>query len=167
MTSVRTLFDQIARSTEGSALVEMTIVLPVFLSLMIGSVDFGMYFTEAATLDKSVRDAGRYLSSLPSSLFAGGSCPNWAQLNATDLVVYGKFPLVTTGSQPDRPLLNAWNVALPNGSPSNNVTITCSSTTITVSADAPHYTLMLSALLPVAGTLTLSARHEEAVVNVN
>ena len=44
----------------------MTIVVPVAISLMAGGVDFGLAFTTQATGSKSVRDAARYLGSLPA-----------------------------------------------------------------------------------------------------
>ena len=61
---MRTLFKfllQLARSSSGSALVEMTIIVPVAISLMAGGVDFGWALSTQATGSKSVRDAARYL----------------------------------------------------------------------------------------------------------
>jgi hypothetical protein len=162
--SPRTLLSEIWRAKEGTALIEMTIVFPVILLLMIGTVDFGMAFSDDATLGKSVRDAGRYLASLPGTMFSSG-CPAWAQQNATDLVVYGKFPVVTTGTDADQSLISGWSSSPPDGSAGNNVTISCTSTAISVSANAPYNTLMLSVLFGGAATLTLSAQHNEVVVN--
>ena len=158
---MRTRLFQIVHASEGSALLEMTVVFPLVLSLMIGAVDFGMALSDDATLGKSVRDAGRYISSLPSALFSGG-CPSWVQQNATNLVIYGKFPVDTTI---DSPLLSGWASALPDGSANNNVIVSCSVTGITISARAPFNTLMLPALINSASTLTLSAQHTEVPVN--
>ena len=51
-----------ASCSSGSALVEMTIVVPVAISLMAGGVDFGLALSTQATGSKSVRDAARYLA---------------------------------------------------------------------------------------------------------
>ena len=48
-------------------MVETTIYMPIVISLMVGGVDFGMAFSAHATVGKSVRDAARYLGSLPIS----------------------------------------------------------------------------------------------------
>jgi TadE-like protein len=74
-----------ARCSSGNALVEMTIVVPVAISLMVGGVDFGLALTTQATASKSVRDAARYLGSLRAS-----ECT--AQIaGAQNLAVYGNL----------------------------------------------------------------------------
>ena len=52
MRSLFKLLARVARCTSGSALVEMTIVVPVAISLMAGGVDFGMAFATLATGSK-------------------------------------------------------------------------------------------------------------------
>jgi hypothetical protein len=66
-------------------MLEMTIVVPMAITLMAGGVDFGMALSTQATLSKSVRDAARYLGNLPAS----AGCPGWAVTNATALVTPG------------------------------------------------------------------------------
>lgn len=46
----------------GSQLIELTMIIPLFLSLLIGSVEFGQYFYTYATLTKATRTAVRYIS---------------------------------------------------------------------------------------------------------
>ena len=67
---------RLAGDSTGSALVEMTIVVPVAISMMAGVVDFGMAFATQATGGKSLRDAGRYLSTLPLSAACGWGVAN-------------------------------------------------------------------------------------------
>ena len=139
-------------------MVETAIIMPIVISLMVGGVDFGMAFSAHATVGKSVRDAARYLGSLPTT----AACSTWAIANAKNLAVYGKLnpvvsdPPLTTD---DRPLISGWQT---DGGTNNNVSVDCSNPSIIiVSAKAPYNTLMLGAVLPGIGTITLSAQHEE------
>jgi Flp pilus assembly protein TadG len=145
---MRTLFKlllQLARCSSGNALVEMTIVVPVAISLTAGGVDFGMALTTQATAGKSVRDAARYLGNLRAS-----EC-NGQIANAQNIAVYGN--LNGTGNA----LVPNWNA---NGGPNNNVNITCGSTVV-VSAKIPYDSIILASFLPISSTLTLSTQHEE------
>jgi Flp pilus assembly protein TadG len=135
---------RLARCSSGNALIEMTIVVPVAISIAAGGVDFGMALTTHATAGKSVRDAARYLGNLRAS-----ECNDQIS-NAQNIAVYGN--LIGAGS----PLIPNWNA---NGGPNNNVNITCGST-IVVSAKIPYDFIFLTSFLPI-GTLTLSTQHEE------
>jgi Flp pilus assembly protein TadG len=156
MTSLFGLLSKLARCASGSAIVEATIVIPIAISLMAGGVDFGMAFYADATIGKSVRDAARYLGSLPPNV----TCSAWAVSKAQNLAIYGN--VAGDGSE----LISGWT---RNGGADNHVTVTvddCSNpSTVTVSARAPYTTLMLGAILPSVGTLTLSAQHVEQVVS--
>jgi Flp pilus assembly protein TadG len=151
MTSLLEFLSRLARCSSGSALVEATITIPIIISLMAGGVDFGMAFSAHATVGKSVRNAARYLGSLPPSV----ACSNWAVANAKHLAVYGKVNYVVG----DSPLITGWQT---DGGTNNNVSVDCSMpSVIVVSAKVPYNTLMLAAVLPGVGTLTLSTQHEE------
>lgn len=151
MISLVEFLSRLARCSSGSALVEATITIPIIISLMVGGVDFGMAFSAHATMGKSVRDAARYLGSLPPSV----ACSNWAIANAKNLAVYGKVRYVAG----DSPLITGWQT---DGGTKNNVSVDCSTpSVIVVSATVPYNTLMLAAVLPAIGTLTLSTQHEE------
>jgi Flp pilus assembly protein TadG len=137
-----------ARCSSGNALVEMTIVVPVAISLMVGGVDFGLALTTQATASKSVRDAARYLGSLRAS-----ECT--AQIaSAQNLAVYGN--LAGTGN----PLVPNWNAS---GGTNNHVNITCGST-IVVSANIPYTSIIGATFLPIESTYTLRTQHEEPQV---
>jgi Flp pilus assembly protein TadG len=141
---------RLARCSSGSALVEMAIIVPVTIALMIGGVDFGWWVSTQATGSKSVRDAARYLGSLPAS-----DC-NAATANAKNLAVYGSF---TAGT----PLI-------PNWQPSD-VTVTCPLTqsSVTVFATFPYKSIIVTSAMALyfpalPSTFTLSTQHVEPQV---
>ena len=49
----------------GQALVEFAIVIPVFVLILAGVIQFGMILWGQNTLNQVVRDAGRYAATLP------------------------------------------------------------------------------------------------------
>jgi Flp pilus assembly protein TadG len=151
MTSLVEFLPRLARCSSGSAMVETTVILPIIISLMVGGVDFGMAFSAHATVGKSVRAAARYLGSLPRM----AACSTWAIANAKNLAVFGKL----NPGAGDSALISGWQT---EGGTDNNVSVDCSTPSIIImSAKAPYNTLMLGALLPGIGTITLSAQHEE------
>jgi Flp pilus assembly protein TadG len=141
---------RLARCSSGSALVEMTVVVPVAIALMVGVVDFGMVFSARATLGKSVRDAARYVAGLPTSACSTSST-FWANVYAQGLVT---------------------NV-LPSATP----TVTCSpcpspltgSNCVTASATLSYNSTILGPVIPgylpaLPSTFNLSAQHQEVQV---
>jgi len=148
MRSLLKLLLRFARCSSGNALVEMTVVVTVAISLTAGGVDFGMALTTQATVGKSVRDAARYLGSLRAS-----EC-NGQIATAQNIAVYGNLNGTGTALVPN------WNA---NGGVNNNVNITCGST-IVVSAKIPYDSIIFGSFLPISSTLTLSTQHEEPQV---
>ena len=148
---MRSLFKsllRLARCSSGNALVEMTIVVPVAISLMVGGVDFGLALSTQATAAKSVRNAARYMGSQRA-----GDCT--AQIaSAQNLAVYGN--LAGTGN----PLVPNWNAS---GGTNNNVNITCGPSII-VSAKIPYTSIIGATFLPIGSTYTLGTQHEEPQV---
>jgi Flp pilus assembly protein TadG len=135
---------QLIRCTSGSALVEMTIVVPVAIALMAGAVDFGMAFSTQASLGKAARDAARYLAGLPT----GAYCQNWAVTNAKSLVA-NIIPSATASVD-----------CSPPNCPQNPPNQKC----VTVTATFPYKSLILAGFLPIASQYILSAQHEEIQV---
>ena len=132
-------------------MVETALTMPIMISLMVGGVDFGLAFSAHATVGKSVRNAARYLGSLPPT----AACSTWAIANAKNLAVFGKL----SPGAGDSALISGWQT---DGGAENNVSVDCSNPSIiVVSAKTPYSTLMLGAVLPGIGTITLSAQHEE------
>jgi len=154
-------------------MVEMSLIIPVAISLMAGGVDFGWWVSTQATGSKSVRDAARYLATLPTPI---NVCSNTqAVKNAQSLAVYGKLGGV---DGTDTPLVPGWEM---NGGANNNVTVTCVTsvvpvgsetitlTVVTVQATFPYTSIILTSVLPgyfpaLGGTFNLSAQHEEVQV---
>ncbi|MFN8050621.1 MAG: TadE/TadG family type IV pilus assembly protein [Acidimicrobiales bacterium] len=52
------------RSERGSVVVESALVLPIFLLLVFGTMEFGLAFRSYLTLSNSTRDAARFASTL-------------------------------------------------------------------------------------------------------
>src|SRR3974377_788664 len=100
MNSMARYLSRVVRCTSGSATVEMALIMPIMISLMVGGVDFGMAFSAHATMGKSVRNAARYLGSLPKA----AACSSWAIANAKNLAVFGK---VSPGAG-DSALVSGW-----------------------------------------------------------
>jgi hypothetical protein len=156
---------RLARCAFGSALVEATIYVPIAISLMVGGVDFGRAFFADATVGKSVRDAARYLASLPipPTNPTRVGCSTWAIKNAKYLAVYGKV----SPNDGDPALISGWMANFTSGItvPDTKVKVDCSDASkILVRAHASYIPLMLGAVLPGIGTLSLSAQHEEQAV---
>jgi hypothetical protein len=163
MRSLFKLLLRLARCSSGSALVEMTIIVPVAISLMAGGVDFGMALSTQATGSKSVRDAARYLASVPASAVCG-----WGLTNAQNLAVYGKLnPTLNNAdpSQNDAPLITGWTI----GTVTRPLPAGCTNpfTVIQLQATFPYNSIFLSPTLctylnfTCTNPFTLSAQHEE------
>jgi hypothetical protein len=151
MTSPLNLLLRLAQCTLGAASLEAAVMMPLVISLMVGSTDFGRAFAVSSTADKSMRDAARYLARLPSGAICG-----WGLTNAKNLAVYGKL----TVSAGDRPLISGWSTS--------NVTLTlptdCSAlpspTVIRLEATVPFTGIMLGAI-GFSNAITMHVQHEQ------
>ncbi len=161
MKPVFKFFLRFAHCTSGSALAEMTLIVPVAVALMAGVVDFSNALVKQATAGKSVRDAARYLASLPAVAICPSSGTGWGVSNAQNLVVYGN--IAGTGN----PLISGWSTS--------DVTISAPSCqtnppvpfNITVTATFSYSPIIITNLVPgsaSATALTMSATDEEASV---
>ena len=155
---MRSLFKfllRLARCSSGTAMIEMTIVIPVAISLMAGGVDFGMALSTQATGSKSVRDAARYLANIRWA--SAGPC-NWP--TTPDAVDQAKNLAVTGQLTGGTALIQGWQ--------KSDVTVSCDSTTnpvtVTVSATFPYNSIIVATFLPIASTYTLRTQHEEPQV---
>ena len=63
------------QSRDGSAAVEMALVIPFLLILMFGAFDLGYYFMSEHVVDKAVRDAARYAARLPLADYPSCTVP--------------------------------------------------------------------------------------------
>ena len=75
----------LGRDTDGSALVEATIIIPVMLVLVFGVLEFSALFWQQQLVSAGVRDAARYLSRStdPSSPAAESAAENLAVSGST------------------------------------------------------------------------------------
>ena len=123
---------------------------------MAGGVDFGWWVSTQATGSKSVRDAARYLATLPTFISVCGNAA--AVADAKSLAVYGKLGGV---DGVDTPLVSGWQM---DGGTNNNVAVTCSGSSVIVTAKYPYTPIILASFLPISSQFTLFAQHEEVQV---
>ena len=155
MKTIRHVISDFAQCSSGTAIIEAAIVLPLAIGLMVGVTDFGRAYATKSAAEKSMRDAARYLATVPVEGVckkAGGE--GWAVPQAKSLALYGN----TSGT--GTPLVDNWKIS--------NISLvepTCPAGTTTIGiihfqASVPFTALMWSAIgLPQ--TLTMNAEHEE------
>jgi hypothetical protein len=71
----------------GQALLEMTMILPVFLLLVLGTLEFGMAFDHNLTLEFASREGVRTGSALANGGGPSGICPNALSLTVDDQII--------------------------------------------------------------------------------
>jgi Flp pilus assembly protein TadG len=143
---------RLSRDEGGAALVEMTLAAPLLIMLAIGAMAFGQIMLDYATVNKSVRDAARFLARLP----AGAVCNTTFLDKARYLAIYGQE---TQGSTP---VIAGWT----DKSTVTLLSPDCSSTptdpfNIQVKAAIPYTNAMLAAI-GIGTSFTMSVTHEEA-----
>jgi hypothetical protein len=67
------------RADRGASAVEFALVSPLLFTLLFGAIDYGLYFSDALTVQQSVADAARdatlSIGSLAANWSGSGSCP--------------------------------------------------------------------------------------------
>jgi hypothetical protein len=76
----------------GQALVEFALVIPVFMLILGGVIQFGIYFWDQNTLNQIVRDAGRYAATAPDCLPLGSV----KDIHDKTVVLEGQTPFAGT-----------------------------------------------------------------------
>lgn len=107
---------RLARSTDGNALLEATIVLPILIYMLAAVGDFALAYNDLATVQKSLSGAVRFLGTVPREAICGSD--TWALRGAVNLAVYGKRTVTNT----DQPLvkgLEKTDVVLGSGTCTN------------------------------------------------
>ena len=137
------------RCEAGTASLEAVIMLPVLISLMVGGIEFGRILSADATVNKTMRNATRYLASVPLEAVCG-----WGFTNAQNLAVYGQ---ISGGSTPVLPDFTPAMVT--RFAPSSCVGLT-EPVVIELRASVPYTVFMLSAL-GFSNTRTITAAHQE------
>lgn len=105
--SIASLWDD----TEGSALVEATILMPLLVVLIFGVFEFAWYFQKQQLVEAGIRDAARYLARVYDVQEGSNPCSNSTDVtDAKNIAVYG-----TTSSGTAR--VTGWTAA--------DVTLSC------------------------------------------
>jgi Flp pilus assembly protein TadG len=161
----------------GVAAVEFAISAPLLVLLFVGFTEFSNLLYQQQQLEKSVRDAARYLSyyssstwtSPPGTICTSGNPTSYEQA-AENLILYaspcaGLSPIVTGMTSNQITITSgSTTVTAPTGGASDSSCI-MTIPTVTVSAETPYSDVI--GLLPLLGlnNLTLSTSHEERVLS--
>jgi hypothetical protein len=151
MTTLLNLFLRLAQCKSGNATVEAAIMIPLVISLMAGSTDFGRAFAVSSTADKSMRDAARYLARVPSGAICG-----WGLTNAKNLAVYGKL----TVSAGDKPLVAGWSTTDVTLTLPSDCSALPSPAVVRLEATVPFTGIMLGAV-GLSNAITMHVHHEQ------
>lgn len=146
-------FRQFGRCTSGSSLVEVTIVMPLAVSLMAGGVEFGRALWAYHTADKSVKSAARYLARLPEAALIP-SAQDWALVRARNLALRGT--LDASGAY----LLRAWTDPEKISLNQNRVNV---SKIVRIEAEVP-FTVPMLTMVGLPDVITFRVRHEERLI---
>jgi len=175
------------RAETGAAAVEFAIVSPLLMLLFVGFMEYANLLYDQQQLEKSTRDAARYLSyydqnsgdsgySPWSTTSAGAVCGSstlTVEQAAENLVLYASL---CTGSSPIVAGMTSNDITITPGSTSvtasagtcssNNSCSSCTMTipTVTVSVQTPYSDIIgLLSFLGIS-SVTLAATHEERVL---
>ena len=119
---------QIVQKQEGVTIIEFAIVAPIFIFLMMGVIEYGMYMVTQVTIEGAVSQAGR-ASSVKTG--TGASAPDVA--TAVEQVIKSKvagLPRANTVLISATPIVNGEEAPIPdlclsngpNGEPTNSAT---------------------------------------------
>lgn len=156
--------------TEGSVLVEFAILAPVLAVLGLGAAELGRAVQHHHTIEKSARDAARYLSRVPATCGGGVSA---ASITTARNLAWTGYATGTT------PLLPYWQD--PGANTTVTVTVDCfanntgiilnranavsgsSIPLITVSIDVPYQDIGFFGLFGV-GAISLKGAHSQVSI---
>lgn len=100
---------RLSRAQQGTAAVEFALVLPFLLLLLAGAIDFGRMLHDYQVVNKSIRDASRYLSRV--KIGCPGPGVGAGQIGAADKTTTVNLALTGTVDAPTGPgdyLLGYW-----------------------------------------------------------
>lgn len=152
------------KDRSGTAIVEMTIMAPVLISLALGVVEFGRALHHHHVINKAMRDAARFLARVPVDCPTGpgtGSVTNSADIDTAKNLALNGAP---TGGTP--------KVSYWTDPASITVQVDCSDNAsgayrgqaaipiITVTATVPYQDLGLLGVLGLSAR-TFTSRHQQ------
>lgn len=161
MNRLFTYFRSFLRNARGAALIEFTIMMPILFSLAFGVTEFGRFLQHHHVVQKSMRDAARYLGRIETDCPATGADWSAAIVDAKNLAMRGSL------SGTDPLILSYWND--PN---SISVDLTCFDNSagafrgtstiplVRVSAEVPYTDLGMLAFFGI-GSVKINLSHEE------
>jgi len=150
----------LAGDTRGISLLELTIVLPVLLTIGLGVMEFGNVLYQYHLITVGVRDAARYMSGVPDTAANETIAQNIATVGqATD-----DGTRRVAGWNPGAVVINYDATAIPNDDGSGNAIYRGGDYIglVTVSTSYTYQSLGLLGYLGL-GTITLTSRHEERI----
>ena len=113
------------RSNNGSAAVELALVMPLLLVLMVGSVELSNMFMDQHALEKQVRDGARYAARL--SISKTYACPGtvFSDVNATANIINVTKTGAVTGTGTPRWPTAYWARTCTGQAQTVNIDIRC------------------------------------------
>ena len=150
----------LARDTRGISLLELTIVLPVLLTIGLGVMEFGNVLYNYHLITVGVRDAARYMSGVQGTATNKTIAQNIAAVGqATD-----DGTRRVAGWNPGSVNIDYNTIAIPNDDGSGNPIYRGGAFIglVTVSTGYTYNSLGLLGYLGL-GTITLTASHEERI----
>lgn len=167
---MRTAFSRLLRCTHGAAALEMTLVMPLLMVLLGGTVEMGRALHHHHVLEMSVRDATRYLSKA-AVVGASASTPCAAPTAGTAVATAQRIAMYGTTLATAPPLLAYWSAAQPQTLCVHSLTRTLTDetgatfdvTVIRMEVGVDYEDLGLLTLIGI-DAMRLTAAHEEVYI---
>lgn len=86
------------KAPEGAAAVEFAVILPIFLLLMLGIIDFGNLFYQMHAVNEAARAAARYATTHQNLAGISTDVTNFVQTNYGDQFQVSVSPPVSKGN---------------------------------------------------------------------
>lgn len=159
---------RIGRSDEGTAILEMTLVMPLLLLLLGGFTEFGRMLHHHQQVEAAVRDAARFLARAPLTGTAPSACGGESfgsyTTAARNLALYGSTTVGTESTVPYWKSEEAGSTTFCIAGPTDR-TVTSGGATVTVPVVSVtvNLTYQDTGLLGLVGVTapTLTAVHEQ------
>jgi len=168
MRFVRKHIEPFGRDTRGAAILEMTVILPVLLTIGLGVFEFGNLIYNYHLITVGVRDGARYIAGLAQVDASGNSLVAANEIAAKNIAVTG-----TDSGGVQR--VSWWETTevfvsysnVPNADVSGNKLYRggANIVMVTVSTDVDYQPLGFLGYLGL-GTITLHAEHKERMFGV-
>lgn len=165
MGGIRTFLRRFRSGESGASMVEFTLVAPIVIALGFGAGEFGRAVQHYHAVNKSTRDAARFLARVPVTCPSGGGSGSID--DATD-VTRAKNLAMTGYAGGGTPIIDYWTDAS-----TVTVSVDCYDNSagtfrkyseiarIDVAVALPYQDMGFLGLLGVSGTITFQVDHQE------